>query len=432
MKIIDSRSLLKRLVEVQTCVWVLVVFGILAYGYLGKIWSEVLIFRVDDGWCEPGQGIGNHCFGDFGMPYGVGSGNSFYEKNNPAAMNSPLTNLVFVALGKLNYDFALVTYLAMLLVAAFLPFVAGRSSFPLGFRLQTATLFGLISVGSLAAIDRGNHILIVASLLFGYLISVEKRNWTRATVLLILISLLKFWGIVLVVLLIAKSRYRNALTAVFLTPVLTIMLLIPFSGSLSDTTRVMLEAVVNREYGNVVARYSISIQGLFRRTVCSLETGYFCSGSDDPNGWTASVYFSIAILVVLLLLVLIIIKNSSQTPHVWMLFVASIGVVGIPEGPIYQLALTSGAVAAILSLENYKIGENWVWTTRALIVSVVVSSTPFSLQFDRYGKTHLFDDYVFRSYHLVVPLCWLASFIIASIELLRIRSFEIAREEVDL
>ena len=431
-EITDSKFFLKRIVEIQTCAWVLVVAGILVHGYLGKIWSEVEVFRLADGWCGEGEGLGRHCFGDFGMNHKLINFDLYIEGSIPTT-NTPLTNLFFLVLQKLHYNLALSIYALALISAAVLPYVIGQNSTNLGFRLQVATLFGLISIGTIGAIDRGNHVLILPLLIYGYYVSVQKENWKRATALLILLSLFKFWGIIFIIALIAKSRYRDAFTAVFFTSLLTVGLLIPFKGSLTATIPAMLRAVTDRELGNTLAPFAFSVQVFFRRFICAVESETSCSLLDQKERWVASPYFSVAVLTVLLLLVLLIMRKSSQTPHIWMLTLASVGFLGIPEAPVYQLVVLSGAIAAILATETFTIENHWKWTTWALIVAVVISSTPFNVHSNRDIRlsTLVGDVPSFRSDQWIIPFCWLIVFAIATTAAMRKRSIGVVREMED-
>lgn len=424
----DSNIFFKRIVEIQTCAWALVVSGILVHGYLGRTWSEVEVFRVADGWCEKGEGLGQHCFGDFGMNHELVNIDLYLDGSLPTT-NTPLANWVFLVLQKLPYNSALAIYGFVLVLAAFLPFIVGQKSKTLGFRLQVATLFGLISIGTIGAIDRGNHVLILPLLIYGYFISVEKQNWKRATVLLIMISLVKFWGIIYVVALIAKSRYRDAIIAVCYTILMTVVLLIPFKGSLSATIQAMLRAVTNRELGNTLAPFAFSAHVFFRRFICAVESETSCSLYDQKNRWVASPYLSVAILTVLLLLVVLIMRESSETPHVWMLTLASVGFLGIPEAPVYQLVVLSGAIAAVLATETFSIPSHWKLTTWALIVAVVISSVPFNIYLDRDTRfsTLAYIGPFFRSDQWLIPFCWLIAFAVATTAAMKKRYFSIAR-----
>ena len=431
MEIRDSNSFLKRLVEIQTCAWAFVVAGIFIHGYLGRTWSEVQVTVVRDGWCGKGQGLGQHCFGDFGMNHQLVNFDSYIEENVPAT-NTPLSNLIFMVLQKLPYNSALLLYVLLLILAAFIPFITRQGSRPLGFRLQTATLFGLISIGTLGAIDRGNHVLIVVPLLYGYLVSIENGKWNRATALLVAISLIKFWGVILVVALIAKSKYRNAIVVVLSAPLLTAVLLVPFGGSLRFTISAMLRVVTDRELGNRLAPYAFSIHSFFRRVVCAVESKTSCNFEGQANRWVASAYLSVAILFLLLVLVLLIMKKSSQTPHIWMLTLTSVIFLGIPEGPVYQLAVLSAPVAAILATKNFRIERQWMWTTRVLLFAVVVSSVPFTIYSDkptRLSSVHYVGDpNVFRSDQWLIPFFWLVTFTIATIEMVWKQNSDISRE----
>jgi hypothetical protein len=124
-------------------------------------------------------------------------------------------------------------------------------------------------------------------------------------------------------------------------------------------------------------------------------------------------------------------RNSSQTPHIWMLTLASVGFLGIPEAPVYQLSVLSGAIAAILSTANFRIEKHWKWTTCSLLVAVVVSSVPFNFYSNsdtRLGSfTSSVPSIVFRSDQWLIPFCWLATFSIAIIAIVKKRNVDTRR-----
>jgi len=70
------------------------------------------------------------------------------------------------------------------------------------------SFFGLVSAGGIAALDRGNMVVVFVPLLVSYLVSIEKHRWLQAAILLALMSMMKFWGFIFVVALVAKSKYR--------------------------------------------------------------------------------------------------------------------------------------------------------------------------------------------------------------------------------
>jgi hypothetical protein len=258
-------------------------------------------------------------------------------------------------------------------------------------------------------------------LLYGYFVAIENRKWNRAVSLLVAISALKFWGIIFVLVLVAKSKYRHAIIAVCSTTALTVSLLIPFNGPLKNSILVMLQSVTDREYGNQVSRYAYSIQGLARRSFCYLNDEVSCNLVSRKSDWVATFYFSLIIIFVLSVFSVLIVKRSSQTPHVWMLSVTAIGFLGVPEAPIYQLSLIAAPIAAVLSIENYNFGRNWMWTTRALLVTIVVSSTPLTLwsnQPNRFGTASPDgSDFIFRSDQWLIPIFWVVTIFVATIEM---------------
>ena len=116
-----------------------------------------------------------------------------------------------------------------------------------------------------------------------------------------------------------------------------------------------------------------------------------------------------------------------------MLTLASVGFLGIPEAPVYQLVVLSGAIAAILATETFTIENHWKWTTWALIVAVVISSTPFNVHSNRDIRlsTLVGDVPSFRSDQWIIPFCWLIVFAIATTAAMRKRSIGVVREMED-
>ena len=132
-------------------------------------------------------------------------------------------------------------------------------------------------------------------------------------------------------------------------------------------------------------------------------------------------YLSLLIFLVLSVFIVQVIKRASEAPHVWMLFAASIGFLGVPEAPIYQLSIIASSIAAVLSIESYTVGHKWKWTTIALLVTVVVSSTPLNSWSDQPNRfateSPIGGDFIFRSDQWLTPISWIVTIVIATIEM---------------
>jgi hypothetical protein len=418
-----STSFLGRLVQIQTAALVLVFAGILVSGYHGQTWSEVQSFQVVDNWCEVGsQGIGNHCFGDFGLPYFRGLGANPYTENNFAAANTPLTAVIFEVLRLFPYNFALLVYLISMIAALSVPFFSRKSRLSGGERIQLAVLSSLITCGGIVAFDRGNHVAFFVPLLVGFLLSVQREKWRQAVILMTLMAMLKFWGILFVVVLIARSKWLHAVTSIFLAGILSAVLLIPFPGSFASSVKAMISMAGNRDYANAVSGYSISLHGFLRRTSCAVSSPNWCDTKAHGDSIWASPVVSIAIAIGLSLAVYFLVRNPKVPDLIWITSAVSLGFLAVPEAPMYNLVLLAAIPAVIACLPEYSADPNWRLSTGAVMAALVVSQTPFTLfstTASRFASGTSDSVVVFRSAYWITPSLWVTFLLLVLIDYLR-------------
>jgi hypothetical protein len=417
---LENASSLEQWTKIQTILWMFVAFSILFYGYTGRIWSEIQVFRVVDGWCDlKTQGLGNHCFGDFGLAYNRGYGISTYEGGNLASSNTPLTAMIFEILRLFSYRTALVIYLVVLAACLLLPFVNSASQVRRSSQLQMGIYFGLISSGGLAALDRGNHVVTLIPFIVAFFWAVKKEHWKRASVMLAIMTMLKFWGFIFVVALIARGRWKNAFSALGGATVMSLGLLTYFPGEMTQKVRSIFEMVGNREYANQIAPYALSIQGLFRRSHCALTSSTWCDTQQQADSWIASPLLGATILAILLSIVALMARSRLVPDHIWNSALISVCFIGVPDSPIYQISLVA-AIAALVSIFGFNFNlRDWKWSSLTLMTAISLSSIPLSINQpgnSRFALGISGGDVFFRLDLWLIPIIWLIFTLVACIE----------------
>ena len=411
-----------KLVRYQTVLWIFVVFGIVIHGYMGRTWSEVQSFQVNDGWCDiRSQGIGSHCFGDFGLPFNRGLGDSVYLPNNFAAANTPVTAALFEFLRLFPYNWSLAIYLLTLASCICVPFVKNLTLGSLSMRLQIAGLCGLLTSGGISALDRGNHVVMLIPLLFFFVRSIENEQWTRAAMFLTAMALLKFWGIIFVVALIARGKWLLAALVGTATGLISLVTMAFFPGSLSASIRAMISMVTNRDYSHSIAGFSISLSGFARRVGCAFSSPDYCNTKTFGSSSLASPIIGVIVLFTIALLAVLLIRFGKAPTLIWGSVLISMGFLAVPDAPVYNLSLTVVIVAIAIghSATDTDI-QNWKYSERALLISLLITNTPLNLYSNavsRLASTSGDGPLLFRSDYWIVPFTWIVFLSIVIYEL---------------
>lgn len=401
-------NFVSKLLRIQLNLWILVVAGILVHGYMGRTWSAVQSYMVNDSWCKlKTQGIGQHCFGDFGLPYYRGMKEQVYAGGNFAASNTPVTAFLFELLRLISYNKALFVYLLALVASTAIPFFLTKNAGFFSNRLLLSIFCGILTSGSISAFDRGNHVVLLIPLLYLFVLAVDEERWNRAAGLLICISLLKFWGIIFIVALIARRQWARSILTVLAIPLITITTIGLFPGSLMGNVRTMLTMVTNKDYSNSIAGYSISIAGFFRRSGCAIISPTVCNTRAFGYSFLSSTYFSVLVLMLLSTLVILLMRSKNTPVHIWIAVLISLGFLGVPDAPIYNMSLTV-VIISIFAKKNIVI-DNWKLSNYSLMIALLVSNTPltfYSNMVSRFSSTNGETLPVFRSDFWITPFAW--------------------------
>ncbi len=426
---LTSRTLFTQwLLTIQTLGLVVVFAAIMVHGYQGRHWTAVQSFQIAYSWCKQGQeGLGSHCFGDFGLPYNRGLQEFVYSPDNYAAANTPLTAAIFEILRLVPYNYALVLYMLAVLASIAIPFLLYLRTVNLTTRLQLMVLTGAVTSGAIAAIDRGNHVVLIVPLLVGYLLAIKNEQWRRASFFLVLIAMLKFWGIIFVVALIARKQFAKSLAVAVSASTASLAILLTFPQSLGASLSGMLSMAGNRDYANSVAGFAISIQGLLRRIDCLFSDQEWCNSKLSGGALLSSTLISLLVAVLLTLIALILCASKGVPPHISTAAVVSLGFLAVPEAPVYNLVLTTALVVVVVAQKEANIPQGWMASSVALLAAVSVSTLPVTLYSNGLSQWASGSGEglpVFRSDFWLVPLSWIVFISLAIFDFWRSRSLQ--------
>jgi hypothetical protein len=408
------------LVALFAWLWVLAALAALAGSYWGVSFSYALSFAVEDGWCDTStDGIGRHCFGDFGLPFYVGGSpgevpSHGYTEGNINGTNTPMVVLFFQVFNFLPYRILLIaTLLAYLGSMLWLMLYATRD-IPAGTRSVTVVFGGLLSVGLLVGIDRANHVVLMAPLL-GLLLVARTPFW-RIFAMTLLICL-KFWGVIFIIVLLKRRRYKEAALAAILAGVLSAGALVLATGNLLSSFSSMVRMVTSREVADMVTPYSVSFIATLRKASCLMPESGLCP-VDASSGSLAVLATSVSIMVILVIVAWVSLGKETWSPFVRFAPLVGIVVLGLPEAGVYVLVLVP-VLTALLALDARKesnVGEQPVWLSVSLIGAIALTTVPVSafwvLNVDG-------SEFLLRWQYLISPLAWtvfLATMVVALVK----------------
>ena len=384
----NNKSLGLRIYRLQTALLPLVILGIIYAGYKGIQWSELLSFRVDDGWCRTGlEGIGRHCFGDFGLAFNRGNFENVYEPGNLDATSTPLTAVLFEFLRLFSYDVSLAIFQVVMVLSVCAPIFWSTSGHRWTTRFGASAVLGIGTIGAITAIDRGNHVALLVPLGLAYVISMEKRKWAQAVLFLTILSMLKFWGIVLVIGLIGHKRYRDSAKVVLLTVLGSLGLLAIFPGGFHQKLSSMLASVSDHNYAAKVAGYATSTHGLLKRTACALTTEDWCNTETHAKSIFSSTFFSLMIILCLVGWSWWLLRFAKAPVHIWGTSILALTFMAVPDAPTYNTVFTVAIVALIFwssnqtnTIEpNSELSRAWHRSTTVLIWVVALTQLPMTI-----------------------------------------------------
>lgn len=346
--------------------------------------SEHLIFQVRDGWCEETQGVGAHCFGDFGLPWQQIRDGDPYVGDKVLASNPPIFILLFKHIfGSLSYNLGLFGYLGTAFLVTFgsLFLLANK----LGFGKQDSLAFGFLglsSVGFLSSFDRGNHVWMILPFL-AWAILAERSDSQIATVISFsLLASLKFWAPVFFLILVFRKKFSQLLGSVLLTLSINLAAVASLSDlPIEDRFRAIFNGLLSESVSQAVIQYAISPYALVLKLNCE-----FVMASCTPEAlgvtrlgtqWLAILFGSLVIL-----LASWISYKARRDISIW-LPVLLLPILALPEAGIYNLILLP--IAFVLAEGHYANVGSKKPDTYWFRWLAVCMSTPFALDFGLIG-----------------------------------------------
>jgi len=266
----------------------LVLFTAMRTSYYGNLFTESLSFYVNDGWCNfETQGLGIHCFGDFGTWRSADLSVDLFLGINAA--NNPFVLLLGFPYQFLPYQIGAQLNSLLLFGSLTAPlFIETRSS-QLAERIGIILFIGVWNIGTIATIDRGNHIGFVVLLLYLYLRAVQQQEWNKAIIWLGVLACLKWWCFLFVIPLLARKKWACAFKAGMTSAIITYAALGLFPGSLLFKVQQIFQTVTSRDIGSSAATFSISANTLWVRIGCLVRGQPSCTPwADWANGPVAT------------------------------------------------------------------------------------------------------------------------------------------------
>ncbi len=414
--------------------WVAVMVSIVIHHYLGRNWLESLVFRVSDGWCDDVKdGIGTHCFGDFGLGYFQGDFNrSFpidYVPENFITTNTPLTIVMFQILGWFGYDTALGIYSSLMLLSIAFPLVHASRHLDVVHRTLIVVFGGILAHGTIATLDRGNHIGLLVTPAYLFILSLDRERGRATVGWLIVLSTLKFWGGLFFLPLLVNKRFRTVCAAGLLTCTGYLVPLAMLDGEFSEAFRTMLRVNSSNKIAVITAPYNISGNGLVQRIVCAARRAHWCNTTEPANQYAQKGLVSLVVLGLLVILTILILVGFKEFPIVRHGSLLAIPQFVIPDAAIYSTVFSTCLLAYMVHrshenpLELKALAEKHRLLLRCLqlvlwgsLVPVAFSVTTLSWL----GSSNGTANPEFKIQYWMNPILWSVYFVVAGVVALRI------------
>jgi len=405
----NSESEAARLLGLSGLGWIITLFGILCGSYLGRNFTEILSFKVADGWCPPNvSAIGQHCFGDFGHPYLKGGMSEVYMKGNLTALNSPLTMFIFEFIRTLNFQIALVLFLFIGAISVISPVWWATKSWPAMVRYVTYFLIGFGSLGFITVFDRANPIIFFPGLILWFVVAMEKDRRTQVILAIAIMSALKYWAPLFALCLIVDRRWRDVFKCSAITLGLYILPLMYFPGNLLSNIQITLNGITSQYYANQFQPYVISISGLIRRVFCGLSSGTTCNTMTTNWGVFGKSLFTTTIALSVAIWAAIQYKRNQKSVVMKYVPIIVLGAIALPTAQPYNSVLLIPAASLILKWHSPFDETGQMKIPKFLVPAILSGIVPLPIWF--FGDSLLSSNDgsgpVFRIAYWVIPIMW--------------------------
>lgn len=405
----NSESEAARLLGLSGLGWIITLFGILFGGYLGRDFTEIVSFRVADGWCPPNvSAIGQHCFGDFGHPYLKGGLPEVYMEGNLVALNSPLTMFIFEFIRSIDFQIALVLFLFIGAISVISPVWWATKSWPAMVRYMTYFLIGFGSLGFITVFDRANPIIFFPGLILWFVVAMEKDKRTQVILAIAIMSALKYWAPLFALCLIVDRRWRDVFKCSAITLGLYILPLMYFPGSLLSNIQITLNGITSQYYANQFQPYVISISGLIRRAYCGLSNGATCNTLTTNWGVFGKPLFTTTVALSVSIWAAIQYKSNQKSVVMRYVPIIVLGAIALPTAQMYNSVLLIPAASLILKWHSPFDETGQTKIPKFLVPALLGGIVPLPIWF--FGDSLLSSNDgsgpVFRIAYWIIPILW--------------------------
>jgi hypothetical protein len=411
-------SLSDAIVTVGALTIVGLLISVFYASYNGQAFTDVISFRVGDGWCDSQtEGVGLHCFGDFGTNRTADFTEATY--NSLLAQNTPLVNLFFGVYRSIPYQLGLTIYLFTMFIGIAGSVWSATKGMVLSSRTMLVLFIGILNVGTFSTLDRGNHVGWMVPLAFWFLSAVYKSNWTHASIALSLLVSVKWWGVLFALGLVVYHKWGHLFRSALLAIVMNHLALGFFAGSYHFKVSSIYEWLFDRDLTAQVATYSVSASTFFVRMSCFLQQSDYCnfvsghqgaaSGS-DADGATSAPLARFVLVIVICALLYWIGRRLTKTPELFLSLLPLLSIVVLPEAGIYNISLIGSGLATLVQSENSR-GNRENLTDefrvkRTITVLMLLMIAPVGYYYRNPGSLNglTSDGYVLRIQYITVPV----------------------------
>jgi hypothetical protein len=405
----NSQSAAARLLGLSNLSWIFILVVIVAAGYMGRHFTEIISFRIDDGWCPPDvTAVGKHCFGDFGHPFARGGQTQVYVKDNLVAVNSPLVMLLFEFLRLFDYRVALTVFLIIGTLSVMSPIWWATRFWPSNAKYMSYFLIGFGSLGFLTVLDRANPLILFPGLILWFVIAMENEKRNQVILAIAIMSAIKFWAPFFAIGLLMDRRWRDLIKCGLLTLALYVLPLFFFPGKTLLKIQITLDGITSQTYANVFQPYVISISGLIRRISCAISSGGTCNTVTANWGIFGTSFFTTLIALSVAGWAAFQFTHHQKSSVMKYIPLIALGAIALPTAQNYNSVLFVPAASLVLKWHSPFERAEQETTPKLLIPALFVGIAPLPIWF--WGDSILSSTNgsgpLFRISDWLIPIVW--------------------------
>ena len=336
---------------------------------------------------------------------------------------------MFQILGWFGYDTALGIYSSLMLLSIAFPLVHASRHLDVVHRTLIVVFGGILAHGTIATLDRGNHIGLLVTPAYLFILSLDRERGRATVGWLIVLSTLKFWGGLFFLPLLVNKRFRTVCAAGLLTCTGYLVPLAMLDGEFSEAFRTMLRTNSSNKIAVITAPYNISGNGLVQRIVCAARRAHWCNTTEPANQYAQKGLVSLVVLGLLVILTILILVGFKEFPIVRHGSLLAIPQFVIPDAAIYSTVFSTCLLAYMVHrshenpLELKALAEKHRFLLRCLrlvlwgsLVPVAFSVTTLSWL----GSSNGTANPEFKIQYWMNPILWSVYFVVAGVVALRI------------